>query len=812
MFQGNTNPTTPAKTSLATAEADVAKELDDPSESCIYIPPIRPRRRLREDPNSGNGPNVLDEYDLRIQAYKAAWNKCLTRVQSILRAIQAPIVSEVATTVTGAYKDVLPGLPYHELPVVALHGASSSLVADIADRLERGLSPIEVHGSRDPPRGGSEKALQVHLYPADCSSVMSMMKGVVSGFVDRTPGSKRRPATALANFDINLLRAWYASQPIKLVLAVFLHEFEKFDAAVVQDVLMHVPHLPLTFVSLMASPAAPSYLHSAYPRSTLALLRVHPVVASSGTALIKDVLTKTFFDPDFEPDVMLGPTALEYIAEFATRYTASPDALITLLQLAHMKHFTQPLSVFVNAEQTAAGVSRLQTDPVPPSHASSIVQALQVRLLASASQTVPSRAGSSVSTPSSPRKADATVPSTSALHELRGYVSRAHTEFRRHARRLRVAFAVGSLAERIALGDAPASHAKSTESGGSSRLNGLEAFSAVLRGRVGSQVRYVCMAVRKLPLPKLRALFHALHALLWDASSAEVKRDEEAARVWIVTQLNELPPEPIPQSEPNVFGVAEDELPAVQDPAVKQLAAALGDWLQAYIEDHLTRLDDAPLWDIWYTSTTPFPSELVNPAPRPAAVAALLHPHDFARAHAELVRATAPTPATAFAFSAAPITAATPPDDVDTASDEGDPDPPLWRLPDTSIAFRRYVEAGRLVNVYDWFESFAVVIEAQRRALRRNARSVKTSGRGGSTDEDVDRDHAHAVDDEGEDANENGEDEDEAEEAEEAEEQWKLAVQARFVRALHELDYMGFVKHTGRKPDHVIRTIYDIPD
>ncbi|KAI0640519.1 hypothetical protein C8Q79DRAFT_457098 [Trametes meyenii] len=96
------------------------------------------------------------------------------------------------------------------------------------------------------------------------------------------------------------------------------------------------------------------------------------------------------------------------------------------------------------------------------------------------------------------------------------------------------------------------------------------------------------MAVRKLPLPKLRALFHALHALLCDASSAEVKRDEEAARVWIVTQLNELPPEPIPQSEPNVFGVAEDELLAVQDPVVKQLAAALGDWLQAYIERRST--------------------------------------------------------------------------------------------------------------------------------------------------------------------------------------------------------------------------------
>ena len=50
------------------------------------------------------------------------------------------------------------------------------------------------------------------------------------------------------------------------------------------------------------------------------------------------------------------------------------------------------------------------------------------------------------------------------------------------------------------------------------------------------------------------------------------------------------------------------------------------------------------------------------------------------------------------------------------------------------------------------------------------------------------------------------------ESGEEAEEKWRMEVQARFMRALHELDFMGFVKHTGRKADHVMKTIYDIPD
>ena len=178
----------------------------------------------------------------------------------------------------------------------------------------------------------------------------------------------------------------------------------------------------------------------------------------------------------------------------------------------------------------------------------------------------------------------------------------------------------------------------------------------------------------------------------------------------------------------------------------------------------LVRLEDCTLWDIWYTGATPFPSELVNPAPRPTVVQALLHPDDFARVYASLAH------------------------DPGFGSSDGGKEPALWELPDTSVAFRRYVEAGRMVNVFDWFESFAVVLDSQRRHFAR--------GRGGGAEEDTEGDDGDM----------------EMEMGEEEEERWKVEVQARFMRALHELDYMGFVRHTGRKPDHVIRTFYDVPD
>ena len=78
-----------------------------------------------------------------------------------------------------------------------------------------------------------------------------------------------------------------------------------------------------------------------------------------------------------------------------------------------------------------------------------------------------------------------------------------------------------------------------------------------------------------------------------------------------------------------------------------------------------------------------------------------------------------------------------------------------------------------MVNVYDWYESFSQVIEAQRSHLAPAADEGERDGQ---------------------------------------EEEWKMHVQARFVRALHTLDLIGLVKHTGRKAEHVMRTVYDMPE
>lgn len=119
-------------------------------------------------------------------------------------------------------------------------------------------------------------------------------------------------------------------------------------------------------------------------------------------------------------------------------------------------------------------------------------------------------------------------------------------------------------------------------------------------------------------------------------------------------------------------------------------------------------------------------------------------------------------------------------------------DETLWHLPDTSILFQRYLESGKMINVFDWFETFTVVVEAQQHRVRdESAREARTPTRRKGKQAHPEEDESHP-------------------ESEEQLGKWRLEVQARFMRSLHELDYIGLIKHTGRKADHVMRAVFDV--
>jgi hypothetical protein len=61
---------------------------------------------------------------------------------------------------------------------------SQGFIADVANRLE--ATPVEESEDEDPP----PSSYITHLYPSDCSNIMSTMKSLVTGFVERPPAGQ----------------------------------------------------------------------------------------------------------------------------------------------------------------------------------------------------------------------------------------------------------------------------------------------------------------------------------------------------------------------------------------------------------------------------------------------------------------------------------------------------------------------------------------------------------------------------------------------------------------------------------------------
>ncbi|KAH9015607.1 origin recognition complex subunit 3 N-terminus-domain-containing protein [Lactarius pseudohatsudake] len=673
-------------------------------------------------------------YVTRFDLYRAAWKKCLDRMEHIVSSLHAPLVDEIVRCVHRAYDDILPGLPRVELPVIAISGSSTSkgFLADVASRLE--TNHAEEAEDDDPPPGSHI----THLYPSDCPNIMSTMKALVTGFVNHPPNGKdvqRKPVTSLASYDIELLKVWYGvlrdsagrlhihpsarrtdisegpEPPPQLV--VFLHDFEQFDESVVQDMFYicssYVPQLPLIVVVALSS-LFPSFLHTTYPQSVLSLLRVDTFTVPSGPTLLERVIAETFFDLRFEPDVMVGPAALDFLTDFFCRHASSVEGALLILQLAHFKHFDEPLTVFVHDELLGTSSAGLATeklsDPKGVAFLTSLVSwSLGHQELASKQVGWP----------------------VNDVTGLLSSIAEARADFRSRLRRFKLAFGVLLRVRKVMLNLGYRTAEVDTTP--------LEMMSASLRGGLAREGKYLVMMTKSAVLYSL--------AMTDPPILLRVLRKLSVEKTQILLQdlqsfLDELPGHMDETREVRQRLAAFAELLEGAEGATG-VADEFGDWLAGYFQEHIINLEDLRLWEIWYTGPTPFPSEMLNPAPRASVVSALLQPQSF----------------------------------LPASHNDATPERlPIWKLPDASIVFRRYLEAGRMINVYDWYDSFSQAIESQRSHLSRGG------GEGSGADE----------------------------------EEWKMHVQARFMRALHTLDLIGLIKHTGRKADHVMRTVFDMPE
>ncbi|KAF7353752.1 Origin recognition complex subunit 3-like [Mycena venus] len=505
--------------------------LEDIQQTVIYIPYDGDDSDASAEPTLPSTPvdnDLEDGPQLRFDAYKAAWTRCLDRLKAIIAELYTPVVSGVTDRLDSIHGDILPGLPFPELPVIT--------IADLS--------------------GGS--VFLDHL----------------SGRLDEDTTftqPKRKPVASLAPYDLNLLQAWYdAAKEPRPSLVVLLHDFEQFDTNVVQDMLyicsLQVARLPLTFILSLSTPSPASYLQASFTRSTLALLKIYHFAVPSGREVLHTIILKTFFDPTFDLHLLPGPTLLESIEDYYTTHSPSLDALITILQVAHLKHYTT--DVFTLLSSTTP---RISPNPTPTELV--FLEALLARLHASRTPTTSKKSAGEWRAHS--RSPDILLQAVDAEREA----------FTRCARTTKL----GVMFLNVVL----TSLRGSATDKALDRWRGAAGLSRVL-DEDGDGVAGLGDLLRKLSSVNRDALLKKLQEYL----------------------------DGVPQD------LRPAEAEKIADLRGASSADDVADLLDTLLADLLQPLETSTtLWNVWYTGFTPFPTEMLNPALRPSIISGLSYPH-----------------------------------------------------------------------------------------------------------------------------------------------------------------------------------------
>ncbi|KZV99010.1 hypothetical protein EXIGLDRAFT_831786 [Exidia glandulosa HHB12029] len=709
----------------APRKSDPEPEPDTPQNENCYIIPFNTSHASREDAAAVLPGHPSAEWDVdggpaaRLEACAAALKKCLDRMQNVLAQLRAKTVDDIHGFVTTDRRTANPLMPALETPAAVISGSDPGLVMNIMDDLCERLEEDDSNNV-------------VHLHASDCSNIAGTLKALIGSLVKNSDESAIRGG---ASSDLSVLCAWLQSQnqsqedgTVRVV--VLFHDVEMFEPTVLGELFgicsLYAANIP--FVFCLGTSARADFLRACLPRAALTALHIRKfAMAQTSTAVFETLIRKLYFDPEFSPDVMLGPAAFELLLDDTNRFNASIEFLRSTLRLVHMHHFAEPVTSFCLDELLG------QTDRA---HAERLLEhgesiGFRERLLAA------------LDVPPTPNS----IVSGAAL--LDSVVS-ARANFAEKTMGLRIAFNLLETLQKFLR--------EHQFRAAELRYGFGHLVQLCLEGTLDETAKELCTLVLKLSAEQLQALLKLLYA-----------------------ELRKLPPQngsAEQQLRTRILQEKESvgETTSIDD--VRQAADGVSRLLHEYFSERLVKLHELPLCNAWYTGHTTCSPELLNANPRASTLASLTFPY-----------AVAP-----------------PGEEREPQQQE--------QMSDTSVLFKRYLDSGKLINIHDWYRAFAF-------NLHKGERRVPADTDADEDDEDEDSDGpsspkrrkrgSRASKSPSKSPKKRKKDASVAKWTEEDPAEWEAETKARFLRSYHELEYLGFIRHTRRKVEHVQRTVFDVP-
>ncbi|KAG8747080.1 hypothetical protein FRC10_002496 [Ceratobasidium sp. 414] len=658
----------------------------------------------------------------------------------------------------------------NEVPTALVVGRDRALLSAILNKVVRVVTNLEEYTDEEdedeeevPATYRTRSApLVVRLDEGDCNNTASALRALVGGFMSQFEETyfeipiKRKTGNALAPFDMARLVAGYedylGSRKNPTNLVVVIEQLESFDTEIIQSLVYacskHLNSLPITFIATVSDS---NYLQCALTAATRAMLDTVVFQPPSGMALCLAVLQRTFVHRgDFIDEIILGETSIKVLKVIMEGTEGRIDALITALQLIYLEHRWYQAAVLDAANLFVAG----KTAPKPGNdhklNDQTIAEPEDVLL---AFLTLSNRKGR-LEGGFSPADVDVNLTESKLYEQAREFgISSLGARVARSRYALTVLFLLtwgfyklGAYRQEIP-------------------LSFLDLLELAAKGPKEIEKYATWM------LKKGFEYVNAQHPYLreWNLTNNNISRSAAPGDLTSLAQtvLNQVGDISFNPENPSHRIRTQLEAIAASTGQLEHQARVRFANRVTYAMSHYLSGYEHAYHELHITESTNGLKELVDPSPRSVLLAGLVRPGAYF--HCECC------------------------DPEESHAPEG-----MAQMPDTCALFQRSLDAGRLLNIADWFGAFASIMQNEH--VSRTTREPEPARKGSASRSRRATSSAHAESD--------ADAEGEVDEALEVQREY----QARFLQSVHELEFLGLIQATGRRKEHVLRSVFETGD
>ncbi|KAG8808846.1 hypothetical protein FRC17_003747, partial [Serendipita sp. 399] len=660
----------------------------------------------------------------RFKLYQDTWNACKTQIIKSARNFHTPVLEKLVAFIresSSEYDNIhmlwmQKMLPRSEISVALVVGDDRQDLFD--DLISHVANLTFVHISA--------------LSPANFSNIQTAMKAMIEGFIRNYDDKKRRPSASLGSHDMQLLSSWHnwlsSRENETPILTVLIQDVESCNAAVFQDLLSicrnYCDRLPLKFVLGTSTSDILTKTLSRIARTAIKVKTFH--MPSQGDKF--DILFReAFIQLSSSPGLILSGSIVHWLRRSWGAFNGTLDSLLSHLQLVYLRHFQHPITL-------------LWTEPA------TLFESMLNGSRNEQEATLAAILGKSPSSFSGNK--------ASSKKTLLDLVEEAFKQFQRSINTSRQALLVLLEVQRYLSSISPQS------TGVELRISFMELLALFGDGKLESICGKLLQRVQLLTGAQLLELINKIQEKMVDIPSMEAGVESHISRLEDLREEIEDVDDQLQEARRTKHPLSETAASHLRN-----LWNPMAAWMAS------------PLLRVWRTSETELPIDILNPSMRNTIISALSHPENYllhdASQFIKVRPADKPAPSKRRG-KGSPIKGkgkATAKDEVGYAENEEG----AVVDPDISILFSRYANAGKTINVYDWFESFSQGLEAGRASRTKENGHGKGKKRGGKGGDDKDGEGEEGGD-----------------------ESWKREDYARFMWSLHEMDMLGLLRWSGR--------------